>query len=45
MSYNKKKFILNTIILLNSEGQIKYIKRFLFKNIITFYKFLNKKGL
>ena len=45
MNYNKKKFILNNIIILNYEGQIKYKKRFFVKKIITFYRFINKKGL
>jgi len=45
MSYNKRKFVFNTIILSNFEGQIKYRKRFFLKGIITFYKFLLRKGL
>jgi len=45
MSYNKRKFVFNTSILLNLEGQIKYKKRFFLKGVITFYKFLLKKGL
>jgi hypothetical protein len=45
MSYNKRNFIFNTTILFNFEGQIKYRRSFFFKGVITYYKFLTKKGL
>ena len=45
MSYNKRNFVFNTMILFNFRGQIKYKKRLFLNGIITYYKFLLKKGL